>query len=437
MNTMTLTNEEIMQKPHFIEKNDWLFRYAMHHYHEFLHNGFPSNDNDRWKYMDFSRIKQKSFQETNHFTTHAIPNNALRLKEIIKQHRLKQTESILLVCIDGRYIPELSDVNQLDGVYVSLLSEAFSSASHLATIKQNWPNPFCTKVHPFAALNAALFTDGLYIYVKDNDEIHLPIHLLSIATHSTEYTVHPRHFIVVGKNSKINLLEEYVSLTTLPYVMNIVSTFVVNDHAEMNQVILQDANEHAMLFMNTDVQQRRNSKTKFMRFSFGAEMAREDLTIHLKESGASTEAYGFYQTKQLNQYIDYHVDVNHHAPHTHSKLLYKGILFDQSQAVFNGKVYVKDKAQHVTAHQANHNILLSPTAQVFSKPELEIYAEDVQCKHGATIGQMNEEALFYLRSRGITLWDAQQLLLQGFAKEVIDHINWEEIKQRITGMLTC
>jgi Fe-S cluster assembly protein SufD len=183
------------------------------------------------------------------------------------------------------------------------------------------------------------------------------------------------------------------------------------------------------------VQQKQDSLVTLKNFSAGGLFARDEIAASLQESGANCRTQGFYHLRNACQYIDNHIDIDHIAPHSQSTMLYKGILNHKSRAVFNGRLHVHANAQKIVAHQANHNILLSNDAEIYTKPELEIYADDVKCKHGATVGQLDQDALFYLRSRGIPEAEAIQLLLEGFAEEIMQEITHLGIRIRVNEMV--
>ena len=210
---------------------------------------------------------------------------------------------------------------------------------------------------------------------------------------------------------------------------------MVEEAAQLDYYKIQQEGKQAAHIAHTFIQQKQDSSVSAMNFSTGAQFARDDLIISLKESGAECKTSGFYHLFYDNQYIDNHIDIDHVAPRSHSEMLFKGILDHKSRAVFNGRLHVTEGAQKILAYQANHNLLLSNDAEVYSKPELEIYADDVKCKHGATTGQIDQDALFYLQSRGIPHQEAMGMLLQGFAEEVTEKIKLPAVKMRVLEMV--
>lgn len=401
----------------------WLFDFRRQHWDAFQQHGLPTKRNDRWKYTDLSFLANKKFS-----VACQIKNDYLRHE--INQHRLQQGNSILLVFINGYFVPQFSDINKLfPKIIVCSINEALKH--HASLVKLYWPHHINAQHHPFASLNAAFFDDGLFFYLPDDCELSMPIHLLSVAADQHEFISHPHHLVVLGKNSKLMLVEECIALSTQPYMMNKVATICVKQNARLEYIKIQNENQQAIHLSHMMVKQMQDSSVTMTNFSSGSLFARDDLEMRLQETGAYCKTSGFYHLRQDHQYIDHHIDIDHLAANSNSEMLYKGILEKKSCAVFNGKLHVEKDAQKISAYQANHNLLLSVDAEVYSKPELEIYADNVKCKHGSTTGQLDQNALFYLRSRGIALQEAMSILLQGFAAEIFQQIVHPGVKQRV------
>jgi Fe-S cluster assembly protein SufD len=391
-------------------------------WNDFISTSLPTRREEPWKYTDVSFLTKKKFADPKRL-------DAEYLRDKVNAYRIHHGESIILVCVNGYFMPTLSDTAKLpQEVIVRSLNEALIDQSEL--IQQHWLGNINAKRYPFASVNTALFTDGLFLLLSDNCEINIPVHLLSLAADENEFIAQPHHLIVVGAHSKLTLVEEYAAATTFPYFMNIVTTIRIGNNARFEHYKIQTENDVAAHMANTFIHQKQDSIAAFMNFSSGGIFARDDLVVKLQETGAECRTAGFYRLQRNNQYIDHHVDITHNAARSHSEMLYKGILDKKSQAVFNGRLCVEKEAQKILAYQANHNLLISNNAEVYSKPELEIYADDVKCKHGATTGQLDQDALFYLRSRGIGETEAMNILLQGFAEEIIQRIGHPGIRQR-------
>lgn len=393
----------------------------------FVQNQLPTRKDERWKYMDLSALANKKF-------TYPQTIDPELYIDSIKQHRLQQNLSILLVFINGQFQSALSDLHLLPNEAVATrLDLAFQM--HTDLVKQHLPKPVNAKLYPFANLNASLCTEGLFLYVPDYCEINRPIHILSIVVGDESLAAHPRSILVLGEHSKATILEEHFGMTNQSYLMNTVTNISVGKEAHLDYFKLQNEGKAAVHMANTFIEQKRNSHAAFMNISLGAELARDDLVVKLLEPGANCHTAGFYHLRANNQYVDNHIDINHIAPRSNSEMLYKGILENKSRAIFNGRLHIEKNAQKILAYQANHNLLLSNDAEVYSKPELEIYADDVKCKHGASTGQIDQDAIFYLRSRGIEQTEAVNMLLQGFADEVLQRITDEGIKLRVKELL--
>lgn len=368
---------------------------------------------ERWKYTDLSFLESEPFQLTEKVAS------SKQLDDIIASRRLPG-ESILLVCVNGFFMQELSDLAKLPEQ--TRVSQAISEPGNYAG-------------YPFAKLNAENSTDGLYLHIPNDYELNLPIHVLSLMIGGENKIAHPRHHIILGKNAQATFVEECYSLSLQRYMVNTVSNIIVNENAKLTHIKIQAEGEQAIHMASTFVTQKKHAETEFISFGIGGLFARDDLIIQLQESGANCKAAGFYHLRRDKQYVDNHVDITHAASHCTSEMLYKGILEKQSKAVFNGRLLVEKDAQKTLAYQANNHLLLSKTAEAYSKPELEIYADDVKCKHGATTGQLDQDALFYLRSRGIEKDEAMQMLLQGFAEDILNRITHPGIKARVQEML--
>lgn len=306
---------------------------------------------------------------------------------------------------------------------------------HESLVKKHWQANVDTKAYPFASLNTALFADGLFLYVADNTTLSQPLHLLFLTSDQQAWMAHPQHLVVLGKNSKLSVIADYTSNDATEYWMNSLTKISLAEQAQLDFCKIQNESSQAIHIATCLVEQKKASTANFLNFSFGGRFCRDDLTIMLQEDNAVCKTSGLYCLRQDQQYIDHHVDILHHAAHGESEMLYKGILQKKSRAVFNGKLHVAAAAKKTQAYQANHHLLLSPTAEAFSKPELEIYADEVKCKHGATTGQLDAEALFYLCSRGVPQAEAERLLLQGFANDVLQRVNCVDTRQRIQEQL--
>lgn len=410
-----------------------LLQFRERHWQTFLQIGLPKEREERWKYADLSFL-QNAFvsAETNmhdnvnkaETKTHNTPDN---VNEIVNEYRKQHPGALICVILNGRYEKKYSDIQKIPAeMTICSWHDAFEDYADF--INQNKHD------YSFASLNAALSDDGLFVRLPDHFKLEQALHILSL-TACGATVLNPSHCIILGKNAQLTLIEHYQSIASHQYLLNTVLHAEVDEGAKLTHYKFQNENPHACHIAHTFIRQEKDSDVECASFSFGGYFSRDELAIFLRGVGASSKATGFYVLKQDDQYIDHHVDIEHHAAHTSSEMFYKGIVKDKACAVFNGRLYVNKDAQKITAYQANHNLLLSNRAHVYSKPELEIYADDVKCKHGATIGQLDQDALYYLRSRGICRDDAIGILLKGFAEEIFKRVSLSDIKRRLQQMV--
>lgn len=422
---------------------EWLQQFRRRQHEAFRQAGLPTRKNERWKYAEMAVVENRDWTAGLAADSQPAPDfiqsrplsseDSLLLAQAIHQHRL-QDASHLLVLVNGHFMPQLSDISALPANVIACgLAQALQQ--HPELVRSYWLNELDAVRYPFAALNAAVFSDGLFLHVPENCELAQPVHLLSISVGSHEFTAHPQHLIVVGANGRLQLVDEYASLTDHPYAMNVVTTAHLEKNARLEYCKIQRENGQAVHLAHHFLHQKQDSMAALTDFSIGGRFARNETIVKLLEQGADCRTAGLYRLRNDLQYIDNHVDIYHAAPRSHSEMLYKGILDKKSRAVFNGRLHVDRQCQKISAFQANHNLLLTNDAEVYSKPELEIYADDVKCKHGATTGQLDQDALFYLRSRGVTHAEAVSILLRGFAEEITKSVAHPGIRTRLQELL--
>lgn len=394
---------------------------------QFVEHHLPTRKSEKWKYADLSSLAAKRYVA-------ARVTEADGLQDKVNQHRLRHENAILMLFVNGHFMSAFSERRDLPkGLIACGIDEAIEK--HPALVNKYLKQTMDTSDYPFASLNAANTEDGLFLHVPEGCVVDKPVHMLSIVDDENEFITHPRHLLVLGANSQMTLIEEYHAFPHQAYMTNTVMNLILESGARLSYFKLQNEGRKAVHIAHTFVGQHKDSSLTYTNFSTGGEFARDELRVLLNESGTEFKAAGFYHLCEDGQYIDHHLDVNHLAPHSNSEMLYKGIVDNKSRAVFNGRLYVEKDAQKILAYQANHNLLLSNTAEVYSKPELEIYADDVKCKHGASIGQIDQDALFYLCSRGIAREEAMTMLLQGFAEEIINRVVNPALRARVMEML--
>ena len=335
------------------------------------------------------------------------------------------------VFVNGFYASELSNISDPSIVIVPI-SEA--EKQNTDTLETYFSKAVPTQQPGFTALNTLLFQQGYLL--KVNGIVQKPLHILHVATGlASDEVIHSRNLIVLAENAAISIVEQYVALNnTKNYWRNNVSEVFLLVNAQLKYYKLQCEAEQAKHTDFIAVQQQRDSVFNTFNLDFGGKFVRNDLQTKLQAVGASCELDGLYLVTDA-QHIDNHTAVEHLHPHTYSQEYYKGIISEKSHAVFNGRVLVAQDAQKIKSEQKNANLLLSNEADIDTKPELEIYADDVICAHGATVGQLSENSIFYLQARGLDENLAKKLLTYGFAYEVVEEISNVSIRDFITQYL--
>jgi Fe-S cluster assembly protein SufD len=338
------------------------------------------------------------------------------------------------VFINGHYAPDLSSVeHQPGGITVSSLAAALAAGSTVA--EQHLAQRAPGNDNAFAALNAAFFQDGAFIHVPAGQTVAAPIHLLFIATTEEEgATWHPRNLIVAGKDSRLTLLESYVSMVDTPYFTNAVTDLMLGDGAVIEHAKFQDESPDAYHMATIRAHLGRSCNFISHSIATGARLSRNNIRTHLNGEGVECILNGLYLTR-ADQLADHHMVVEHAQPHCNSHEYYNGILDGRSKGVFHGRILVHQAAQKTDAKQTNKNLLLSDNATVDTKPQLEIYADDVKCTHGATIGQLNEESIFYLRARGLGAETARRMLIHAFAGEIIERVRYAPAREELDKLV--
>lgn len=391
-------------------------RQAAFHYIE--KHGFPVRKTENWKYLDLFSLYKKELSIT--------PIVDLSLEEI---NPFQLSGMDCLVFVDGYFSEALSCTDYNNALQIEPISVVSDMAmqTYLNTQNEN---------HAFLALNHALFQSGLKITVPENVQLSHPVQLLFIQSGQHEHVMSHTHCEVFAKaHSEAVFFETYLSLSDKPcYLNNVSVTLALDEAASVMHYRYQGESRSAyhIGFMSVDLAS--SSRFKSFQVSHGAQMSRGDTLCHFNGSGARAAIYGILQGADT-QALDHHTDMHHKVAGTNSKQIHKSLLSESSQGVFNGRIKVQAGADQTEAHLSTPNLLLSPNAQVNAKPELEIYADDVKCTHGATMGCLDEKALFYLRSRGIPLADAKRMLTEAFLDEIFDHMRHAEIKQFIKGMM--
>ena len=411
---------------------------------EFTRAGFPTDrrGNEAWKYTDVRALASTAF---------AAPDGAEPAGELdLSPYELPCPRVHQLVFVDGRYAPQLSTDPPSEG---ALSSHVFfergrgpvvgrlAEAAHygVPAVREHLGKHAGASAGAFASLNTAFLRDGAFVSIPDGVTVPEPIYLLFISTGRPEPTVptvtYPRVLLLAGRESTATVLLSFESLGDGPYLTDAVTEVVAGPGARLHCITLQRESSAAYHLSTTQVVQERDSSVSSVTIDLGGGLVRHDLSVLLSEPGASASLRGLYLGVG-KRHVDNHTFVDHAVPGASSDELYKGILDDRSRGVFVGHVLVRPNAQHTVAHQVNKNLLLSDEAEADTQPKLEIFADDVTCTHGAAVGQLDERALFYLRSRGIGAAAARSLLVHGFVREVVDSIADDAVRQYADDAVT-
>jgi Fe-S cluster assembly protein SufD len=392
----------------------------------FEKQGFPSKKDEEWKYTSLRAV-------LNHdYSVFPKAETTVEFKDV-KKYFLHEIESYKVIFIDGVYSSFLSSTTH-DGYDICLLSAALKNPKYNLII-DNYFNKIVDKSNSVTNLNTAFSKEGVYINIPKNVVLPKPIQIVNFYTGSEkEILLQPRNLVIVGENSHCQIIERHQSLSDNVVLTNSVTEIFADKRAIIDFYKIQNDNENASLIDNTFVQQKESSIVSVNTFSFGGKLTRNNLEFYHEGEHIESHLNGI-SILDKKQHVDTHTLVKHQYPNCESFELYKGIYDDASTGVFNGKVIVDQEAQKTNAFQQNNNILIGDKATINAKPQLEIFADDVKCSHGCTIGQLDESALFYMQSRGIPAKEAKALLLYAFGNEVVEKIKIPELKSRITKLI--
>jgi len=333
--------------------------------------------------------------------------------------------------VNGAFSEDLSsDVALGNGVRVSSLARAIKSGT--ASVERHLGKIAPFEQHTFTALNTAFISDGTYIELAADTVVEQPIHLVFIS--EGDGVSHPRNLIVAGRHSRATVIESYVSLRDSGYFTNAVTEISLGEGARLDHYKLQRESEKAFHVGTVQIREARDSQLHSFSLAVGGSLARTNIYTSLDGDAATCTLNGLYLTDGT-QHVDNQTSIEHIAPNCPSHELYKGVLDGRSHGVFNGKVYVHPEAQKTDGKQSNNNLLLSPSARVDTKPQLEIFADDVKCTHGATVGRLDDVAMFYLNSRGIGPETARMLLTYAFAADVLETIPLVRLREQLEKMV--
>ncbi len=392
---------------------------------QFEQLGFPTIRHEEWKYSNVINLLKEDF---------GLDATSRLTAEDLSPLEIPNLEGNILYFVNGIYHPELSRIiSPANEVQITSFAEAIKTdpdfiGSHFAQYADYQENAF-------TALNTAMSSDGVVIRVPANTTVAQPI-ILRFITDAREKNVasQPRNLVVIGKNAEVMMAEAYRTLGEKSSFVNVVTEIVLDRDARMQYYKVLNETEQAYHIGTTQVSQSDNSHFYSAAITLNGNFVRNNLNIVLNGQHAESFMYGLYMPNG-RQHVDNHTLVDHAMPNSYSNELYKGILDDNSTGVFNGKIFVRPDAQKTNAYQSCKNVVLSAGASMNTKPQLEIYADDVKCSHGTTTGQLNDEALFYMRSRGIPKDEARTLLLYAFSQDVLSQIKIQPIREYLEGVV--
>jgi Fe-S cluster assembly protein SufD len=407
------------------EAAGWLARLKANARDRFDTLGIPKPTDEDWRQTDVSAVAP--------FAATVASSGSVSAADL-DRYTLAASLPCRAVLVNGRFDASLSRLSDLpagvrvESLAATLASADESSAPHLGRAAS-------IESAPFSALNTALFADGIRIMVDAGVEVGVPIHIVHVAVPGVApIAIHPRTLVVAESRSRVTLVESFLSVGVGTYLTNAVTELIAAQDAHVEHVKIQCEGASGRHVAAVAGHQARGAQLISHNVSFGAALARNDIGSRLDGPGAECRLYGLYVVDG-EQHVDNHTWLDHAMPNCPSWEMYKGLLAERGRAVFNGRITVRDGAQKTDAKQSNKNLILGDEAAVFTRPQLEIHANDVKCTHGATIGRLDEESLFYLRTRGIGKVDARNVLIRAFADDVLDKIPVVAIREYLTEAL--
>lgn len=380
--------------------------------------GIPNNKHEDYKYCNIESVLRKEFKTVEQSF------NELTNADIAP---LKLDEAINLVVVNGNYDESLSEKIIVNGLTIKSLTQLSSSEKELLSSQAK------SETDALIALNTAFSGDGMFLQVDKNNIIPMPVHIIYVNSGSSNIVTNTRSFIHVDESAEVTLIESFFNIGTTKVFSNFVSEKLVGENAKLKCYTFQNEGATSYSVNTNQVKLNRYANYTNNTFTLSGELVRNNHNIELASEFCEANLNGLFITKGT-QSVDNHTLIDHQKPNCQSNELYKGIAQDKSTGTFNGKIFVRKDAQKTNAYQSSKNILMSDDATINTKPQLEIYADDVKCSHGTSTGKIDTEALFYLKARGIGEENARKLLLQAFAQELIDKIEINSLKERVLNL---
>ena len=408
---------------------DWIRQVRREAMDSFMEKGFPTARMEDWRQTNIAQVIQRNYAGA--LPEPEIPEDFNDISPYI----FSGTENSRLIFVNGVFSETLS---KTDGLPQGVQAENIFSVCRGKNAPHLKPDFFrCNKFkkNSFTSLNTAFFGEGFYLYVPDGTVIESPIHVLYLTLSPEEpVRIHPRNLFIVGKNAQVSIIESYAGVSSIPYFTNAVTTVFVGKNSTVDHYKIQQEAASAYHISDTQIELERNANYTNHNISFGGLLTRNELTAMLDGEGVHCVLNGLYMPKE-KQHVDNRTLIVHEKPHSESHELYKGILSDESKGVFRGRILVQKDAQKTDAKQDSKVLLLSGEAEINAMPQLEIYADDVKCSHGATSGYLEDDSIFYLQSRGIPKEKARGLLTYAFACDLTNRIKIDAVRQKIDSLL--
>ncbi|HWA59664.1 MAG TPA: Fe-S cluster assembly protein SufD [Gemmatimonadales bacterium] len=407
-------------------RTDWLEALRRKGREEFARTGLPTNRDEDWRFNTLAPLAGAEFRL-------APADGAVRAEDL-RPYLFTIPGASVLVFVNGRYAPGLSTVaHGTTGVTVGNLATAL--VTHGDLIRRHLAQYDLPAKGGFSALNTAFIHDGLFVHVAAGADAGAPVHAVFVTSgRGAGAATHLRNLVVVEAGARAAVMESYVGLAADSYLTTTVTEAVVAPGGFLEHTKIQRESEQAFHVGTTHLHQDQDSRSESFSVSFGGALCRNNLDMVLDGPGIDSQLFGMYMGRG-RQELDNHTSILHAHPNCSTREVYKGILDDRSHGIFNGKIYVTPEAQKTDAKQTNRAVLLSDTARIDTKPQLEIFADDVKCTHGATVGSLDSLALFYLESRGVGALQARRILTYAFAAEVLEEIPHEPVRQQLEALV--
>jgi len=389
-------------------------------------SSFPTLKTEEWKYTNLKPLLSEDYS----LSGRDFNNEEITSK--IQEYKFPDFDCYTLVVVNGVFVKELSDLDRTnENIFIDSITEVIENENQ--TISKYFSKISKSK-SVFDFLTLSSFTSGLFISVSKNIVLDKPIHVINYIESDSQIYVPNRNLFFIGANSEVSIIQSYIGDEGNGYFNNINTEVVLEENSKLRIYKIEEEASNANHFEKVDVLQNQDSEFKHFDFSFGGKLVRNDINVELEGENIETTLNGLY-IGSGKQHIDNNTFINHAKPNCTSNELYKGILDDNSHGVFSGKILVAQDAQHTNAYQNNNTILLSDNAIIDTKPQLEIYADDVKCTHGATVGQLDESAMFYILSRGIPKEVARTMLINAFAESVVEEMDEPKLKPLINNLI--